>query len=169
MVITDNYTSRKYIIRKKLHWLFNKFGFKLDIQANLKITDHLDVTFKLDDWTVSPFQKNDRYPLYINLGFNHPKKIFKQIPHSIMIRLATNSSIEDIFTQNKQNYEIALKNCGYKEKLRYKSREDNTNIQNKSNNRKRKILWFTPSYNMAVAIRIGEFFFNITKEFSKDK
>ena len=31
-----------------------------------------------------------------------------------MIRLSTNSSDEDIFTQNKQDYEIALKNSGYK-------------------------------------------------------
>ena len=61
-----------------------------------------------------------------------------------MIRLSTNSSNENIFTQNKQDYEIALKNSGYKEKLIYKSRDDNTNILNRSNNRKRKILWFLP-------------------------
>ena len=31
----------------KLHRLFNKFRFKLDVQANLKINDYLDVTFNL--------------------------------------------------------------------------------------------------------------------------
>ena len=30
-----------------------------------------------------------------------------------MIRLSTNLSNDDIFTQNKQDYEIALKNNGY--------------------------------------------------------
>ena len=46
-----------------------------------------------------------------------------------------------------------------KKKIIYKSREDNTNIQNKSNNRKKKILLFTPAYNMAVATKIGREFF----------
>ena len=46
LIIIDNCTPRKGdIIWKKLHLLFNKLGFKLDIQANLKITDYLDVTF----------------------------------------------------------------------------------------------------------------------------
>ena len=58
-----------------------------------------------------------------------------------MIRLSTNSLNKDIFTQNKLDYEIALKNIGYKEKLIYKSREDNTNIQITSNNRKKETLW----------------------------
>ena len=32
LITIDNYTHRKGdTIRKKLHWLFNKFGFKLDI------------------------------------------------------------------------------------------------------------------------------------------
>ena len=47
-------TPRKRdIIRKKLQWLFNKFGFKLDIQSNLKITDYLDITLNLYNSTVS--------------------------------------------------------------------------------------------------------------------
>ena len=103
-------------------------------------------------------EKNNQYPCYIKVESNSPRKVFKQILNSIMIRLSTNSSNVDIFTQNKQDYEIALKNSGYKEKLMYKSRENNTNIQNRSNNRKRKILWFTLPYNMAVATKIDFFF-----------
>ena len=35
LIIVDNCTPRKGdITRKKLHRLFNKFGFKLDIQTN---------------------------------------------------------------------------------------------------------------------------------------
>ena len=41
-----------------------------------------------------------------------------------MIRLSTNSLNVDIFTENKQDYEIAFKYNGYKEILIYKS-EDN--------------------------------------------
>ena len=49
LIIVDNCTPRKRdVIRKKnknkLRWLFNKFGFKLDIQTNLKITEFLDIT-----------------------------------------------------------------------------------------------------------------------------
>ena len=54
-----------------------------------------------------------------------------------MIRLSTNSSNEDIFTQNKQDYEIALKIVDIK-KNSYKSREDNKNIRNKKNNNNTK-------------------------------
>ena len=98
----DNRTHRKGdIIKKKLHWLFNKFVFKIDIQANLTITDIFDVTFNLYIATVPPFRNNDQYPCYKNVGFNRPKKVFKQIPISIMIRLLTNSSNEDIYNKKK--------------------------------------------------------------------
>ena len=54
-------------------------------------------------------EKNDLYPCNINVGSNLPKKKFKQIPNSIIIRLSINSSNDDILTQNKKDYEIALK------------------------------------------------------------
>ena len=171
LIMIDKCTPRKGdIIRKKLHWLFDKFGFKLDIQADLKITDYLDVMFNLYDGTMSPFRKNDQYPCYINVGSNHPRKVFKQIPNSFTIRLSTNSSNEDIFPQNKQDYEIALKNSGYKEKLLYKSKDDYTNVLNRSNNRKRKILWFTSPYNISCTHKNRKrIFLNIRKKFSEDK
>ena len=54
LIIIDNFTPRKGdIIRKKLFWLSTKFGFKLDIQTNLTITDYLDVTFNLYNGMVS--------------------------------------------------------------------------------------------------------------------
>ena len=67
----------------------------------MKITDYLEVTFDLDDGAVPHSEKkNDQYPCYINVGSNHPRKVFKQIANSIMIRLSTNSSNEDY---NKQD------------------------------------------------------------------
>ena len=38
-----------------------------------------------------------------------------------MTRLSTNSTNIDIFTQNKHDYEIALKNSGYKTIIVYKT------------------------------------------------
>ena len=38
LLLADNCTPRKAnVIRKKLHWLFNKFEFKLDIQTDLLV------------------------------------------------------------------------------------------------------------------------------------
>ena len=45
---------------------FNEFRFKLDIQANLKITNYLNVTFNLYDGTESSFRKNDHDSCYLN-------------------------------------------------------------------------------------------------------
>ena len=95
-------------------------------------------------------EKNDQYPCYINVRSNPPTKVFKQIPKSIMIRLSTNSLNEDIFTQNKQDYEIAIEIVDIKKKLQCKSRED---IQTHHKSSKRKILSFNPPYNMAVATK----------------
>lgn len=76
LIIVSNCPPRKhYVIRKKLHWLFDKFGFKLDIQTNLKITDNLDITLNLYNSTMSPFRKNNQYPCYINIGSNYPRQI----------------------------------------------------------------------------------------------
>lgn len=53
LIIVDNCTSRKEdVIWKKLHWLFNKFAFNLDIQTNLKITYYLDVMLDLCNGTI---------------------------------------------------------------------------------------------------------------------
>ena len=54
LIIVDDCTPRKGdIIKKELHWLFNKFRFKFDIQTNFKIMDYLDVTFNLYNGTES--------------------------------------------------------------------------------------------------------------------
>ena len=47
--------------------------------------DYLDVTFSLYNGLVYPFRKNDQYPCYIDVGFNHPKKVFKQISNSVVL------------------------------------------------------------------------------------
>ena len=97
------------IIRKKLHQLFNKFRFKLDIQTNLKITNYRDVKFNLYNGSVTQFRKHNQVPSYTDTCSNHPKQIFKHIPNGIMVRLSTNSSNCDIFTEDKCEYEAALK------------------------------------------------------------
>ena len=61
LIIVDDCTLRKGdIIRKKLHWLFNKFGFKLDTEIKLKTTDYFDVTLNLYNGTVFRLRKNNQ-------------------------------------------------------------------------------------------------------------
>ena len=77
LILVDDFTPRKGdVIWNKLQWLFNIFGFKLDIQNDLKITKSLDITLNLYNNTISPFRTNNQYPHYINTGSSHPKKGF---------------------------------------------------------------------------------------------
>ena len=73
--------------------LFNKFGFKLDIQANLKITDYLDVTFNLYNGMVSSFRKIDHYPRYIQGAHNKFPVFFRMVSFidSIHMKLSSPS------------------------------------------------------------------------------
>ena len=131
IIIVDEYTPRKGdLLRKKLNWLFGKFGFKLDIQTNLKIADYLDITLNIQYGTVSPFTKDKQNPRYINIGSNHPQKVFENIPNGIMVRLSTNSSNSNIFDKNKTEYEKAFKDSGYKTKLIYKDPNKTPNTNN---------------------------------------
>ena len=72
-----------------------------------------------------------------------------------MTRLSTNSSNIDIFNQNKTDYEIALKNCGYK------TINECGDKVNGGHNHKRRIPWFNRPFNMCVANNIGKEFFKI--------
>lgn len=122
--------------------MFKKFGFKLEIQSNLKVTDYLDITLDLHNGTISPFRKNNQQPCYIDVGSNHPTHVLKHIPNGISYRLSTNSSSDNILNQNKQDYEKGLENSGHKSKLIYIDTHNSPNTQGKHKNRARKILWF---------------------------
>ena len=78
-----------------------------------------------------------------------------------MTQQSTNSSNIDIFTQNKNDWEIALKNGGYKTNLIYKTRNECSDKQNGKSNHKRGILWFNPPFNMYLANNIVKDFFKI--------
>ena len=118
LVIVDKSTLKKCDgIRKRLHRLFGEFGFKLNIQTDLKITDYLDVNLNLYNGTVSPFRKGNQVLRYMDRGSNHPNQVFKHIPKGIEHRLSNNSSNKGILERSKQEYEESLKNGGYRIKL----------------------------------------------------
>ena len=145
-----------------MHKLFNGFGFKLEIQTNLKITDYLDITLNLYNGTVSSYRKQNQNPRYVNMVSNHPTQVFKYIPNGIEHRPSTNSSNIDIFEESKQDYEKGLKYSGYNVKLSYKNSIETSNTH-KRKNRPRRILWFTRSYNMEGVNKLGSEFFKLLK------
>ena len=144
-----------------MHRLFGEFGFRLDIQTDLKIADYLDFILNLYYGTVSPFRKRNQDLRYVKRGSNHPIQVLKHVPKGIEHRLSNNSSNKEIFQWSKQEYKEALKNDGYRIKLEYRGREESTTP--KSRNRPRKILWFNPPYNMEIDNKLGKEFFKLLK------
>ena len=102
LIIVDKSIPKKCDgIRKRLHRLFGEFGFRLDMQTDLKIADYLDVTLNLYNGTVSPFRKRNQDLLYVDRVSNHPIQVFKHIPKGIENRLSNNSSNKEYFERSK--------------------------------------------------------------------
>ena len=152
-------------IKKKLQSLFKEEGLELVIECNKKVVDYLDVTFDLKSGTYKPYSKPGDIIQYINVQSNHPPNIIKQIPKTIEQRLSAHSSNESIFDQAKPIYEKALKEAGYHADLKFNPRSAQYNTAN----RKRKIIWFNPPFNMNVETKIGKQFLNLIDiHFTKD-
>ena len=100
-------------LRKKIK-IFKKIGFKIDIEANLKIANFLDLTFNLINGSYKPYKKPNDTLLYINKSSNHPPQIIKKLQKTINDRLCRNSSKAEIFHGSKIEYKAALKNSEIK-------------------------------------------------------
>ena len=151
-------TSEK--IKKEFHKLFKSFDLEIVALCNLKSVDYLDVTLNLETGTYKPYRKPDNEVNYVHVHSNHPPNVIKQIPLSIQTRLSNLSSNEQIFQESLPYYQEALKRSGYNHKFTYSK---STNHQSK--NRKRKIIWFNPPYNVNVATNIGRIFLNLIKKY----
>jgi hypothetical protein len=77
--------------RKKIIKVFQDNGLQITIEANLKCTDFLDVTFDLTTGKYYPFRKPNDTPLYIHAESNHPPNIVKQLPLMISRRTKRHS------------------------------------------------------------------------------
>ena len=85
--------------------------------TNLKKVNFLDVTFNLNTNTYEPYRKESDVTAYVNIRSNHPPSVLNQIPNSINARLNVNSSNKEVFYQNTDVYQRALKSSGYNEPL----------------------------------------------------
>ena len=92
--------------------IFKGIGFSIDIQANLKEVDFVDVTLNLQNGTYRPYNKPNDKLLCIHSSSNHPPKIIKQLPNSISEKLSKNSSNQEILNTAKVKYEDVVKKSG---------------------------------------------------------
>ena len=75
-------------IKKEICKIFEENDLKITIQANLKVTDFLDITLNLNKHQYKPYMKPNNRPLYVNKKSNHPPAIIKNIPEGINKRLS---------------------------------------------------------------------------------
>ena len=154
-------------IQKRIIRAFKFWGFKIEISSNIKIVNFLDVTLDLSNNSYKPFIKTNQNPSYININSNHPKNITKQIPKAVNLRICKLSANEKIFKESSKRYIDALKNSGFKEDFRYLKEDitndinkENNNYDHKNKNRKRKIIWFNPTFCKLANIDVGKYFWD---------
>ena len=100
-------------LQKKISSIFKSHGLQITIEAGMKITDFLDVSFNLQNNTYRPFKKDSKTPVYIHKLSNHPPHIKRELPKMISSRISQLSSNEELFEMEAPTYNMALKNAGY--------------------------------------------------------
>ena len=131
--------------------------------------DFLDVTLNLQTDTFKPYKKPNSKTTYVHAESNPPATILKNIRQSVNRRINELSCRQEVFDQAKTDYNNALKECGYSERLSFVEEDrtiTNDNTRTGRKNRKRKILWFNPPYNASVTTNIGTQFLNLIKNTS---
>ena len=150
-------------LQKEIISTFKSHGLQITVEAGMKITDFLDVSFNLLKNTYRPFKKDNQTPVYIHKQSNHPPHVKKELPKMISSRISKLSSNEEIFKMEAPTYNAALKNAGFNEKIEFV--KDKSPAKRK--NRKRKIIWFNPPWNDAVSTNVArKFLLLIDKHFS---
>ena len=95
------------------------FERKLEIIANIKVVNFLDITLDLNTRKYTPYMKENNTIRYIHTKSNHPPSVIKNIPASINNRLTRNSANSDIFDSSTQPYKDALSASGYNCDLKF--------------------------------------------------
>ena len=91
-----------------------------------------------------------------------PPSVLKNIPDAINKRLSKISCNESVFNSAIPAYQEALEKSGYKHKLIFDPQAGK--IKTKSKNRKRKICWFNPPFNLNTKTNIGQIFLQLVEK-----
>jgi hypothetical protein len=138
-------------MEKKLHQLFKLHGLKIMVEVNLIATDFLDIYLNLEENSTKPYSKPNNITKYVDVGSNHPRSTINQIPKGVQARLSNLSSDENMFKSEANQYQEALTKAGHSHKLEFTKRDDKARKR-----RKRKIIYFTPPYSMALSNNLTE-------------
>ena len=158
-------------MKKDIIKLFQTFGLKITIETNMKQVDFLDITMNLQRNTFQPYRKPNNRPRYVHSQSNHPPQTIENIPASINKRINEISCNRETFENAKAEYNDALRECGYKERLEYNdtNNQENNNRATRNKNRRRNITWYNPPYNSAVTTNLGkQFLALVNKHFHKN-
>ena len=113
--------------KKKLCEMFNRHGLNIEVSANIRVIDFLDVLFDLNKENYAPYMKPGDTPKYVSNDSDHPKKILKNVPVSVQKRLSGISSNEEVFRAAARPYQISLNRAGYDHILVYDEDAQNNN------------------------------------------
>ena len=149
-------------IRKKVHQAFLEEELEITCEKGMTSTDFLDVRLNLETDEYRPYRKPNDHPVYIDVRSNHPPNIIKQIPQMIEKRLTNLSSNERVFEEEKAIYVKALKDSGYKSKIKYNP--DHKRPQIKKRKRNRNPIYYNPPYSVNVKTNIGRKFLNLVEK-----
>ena len=162
-------------IKKQICKVFTNNGLRINIEANKKIVDFLDVTLDLNKGTHEPYTKPNNTPLYVHNESNHPPSITRNIPVAINKRLNEISSNKESFEKAAPLYQSAINQSGYNYQLTFEA-DTTSNVENKkeANNpnqppnskrsRQRKVTWYNPPFSKNVKTNVGRKFLNIVNE-----
>lgn len=149
-------------MKRNLEDLFQSFGLKITIETKKTIVNFLDTTLNLNDSSYMPYRKPLDTPQYIHRQSNHPASVLKQVPLGVEKRLNDISSSKEIFENAKSDYEKALKNSGFKQKLKW---SESTQSNPKAKRRRRRDeIWFNPPFNKSLVTNIGKQFLNLVNK-----
>lgn len=95
-------------------------------------------------------------PVYVHPSF--PPSVIKHISSSIEFRISTNTSNKEVFNKHNEFYNSTLRNSDYTIEYR------NPIIYDHNKKRSRKIIWFTPPFNLVVKTKLGHEFLNLFKK-----
>ena len=132
-------------MKKKICKVFKDNNLRITIEANIKVTNFLDVTLNLTNNSYTPYTKPNNTIMYVHKLSNHPTSITKNLPQNINKRLNNLSSNKTEFGRSKQPYQQALNNSGYTYTLHY-----DKNLSTSKNNKRtrhRNVTWYNPPFN----------------------
>ena len=120
----------------------------------MKSLDFLDVTFELYNNLYKPYRKPINKPSCINKQANHPP----MLPKPIAKKISSTSSSKHIFDKSFLIYQNALSKSGFKEELKYTPSDVSFREENNQKTRRKKIIWFNPTYSTIMKTNIGKNF-----------